>query len=154
MKDWNVVVTVSDREGYSHARRRLRLLGPIEATDFHNVLVMRVPETGALLAALAEMTRDDMSLYNDVSRLVPAQVTFDFGTKDEFESKARATILGWADRLAGATFHIRLNRRGLGDLLNSPAQEKLLDDALLARLAETERPGRITFSDPDCVIDI
>jgi tRNA(Ser,Leu) C12 N-acetylase TAN1 len=154
MKDWNVVVTVSDRDGYRHARRRLRHFGPIEGTDFHNVLVMRVPETGALLAALAEMTRDDMSLYNDVSRLVPAQVTFDFETKEEFERKAHAVILGWADRLAGANFHIRLNRRGLADRLSSPAEEKLLDDALLLTLAEVGRPGHINFADPDYVIDI
>jgi tRNA(Ser,Leu) C12 N-acetylase TAN1 len=154
MKDWNVVVTVSDRDGYRHARRRLRHFGPIEGTDFHNVLVMRVPETGALLAALAEMTRDDMSLYNDVSRLVPAHVTFDFETKEEFERKAHAVILCWADRLAGATFHIRLNRRGLADRLHSPAEEKLLDEALLLRLAEMGRPGHINFADPDHVIDI
>jgi hypothetical protein len=135
MKDWNVVVTVGDREGYRHARRRLRHLGPIEGTDYYNVLVMRVPEISALLAALAEMTRDNMSLYNAVSRLVPAHVTFDFETKEEFESKASAVILAWADRLSGATFHIRLNRRGLGDRLSSPAEEKLLDDVLLLRLA-------------------
>ena len=154
MKDWNVVVTVSDRDGYRHARRRLRHFGPIEGADFHNVLVMRVPEAGVLLAALAEMTRDDMSLYNDVSRLVPAQVTLDFETKEEFERKAHAVILGWADRLAGANFHIRLNRRGLADRLSSSAEEKLLDEALLLRLAEIGRPGRINFADPDHVIDI
>ena len=78
------------------------------------------------------MTDNDMSLYNDISRLVPAEKTFDFETKEEFESKARAVIVGWADRVAGTTFHIRLNRRGLGDRLRSPAEERFLDDAMLA----------------------
>jgi tRNA(Ser,Leu) C12 N-acetylase TAN1 len=154
MKDWNVIVTVNDRCGYRYARRRLRQFGTIEGTEFHNVLVMHVSEVGALLAALAEMLRDDMSLINDISRLVPAQVTFDFETKEEFESKAGAAILGWAHRFAGGTFYIRLHRRGLGDQLISPSEEKLLDETLLQRLAEMGRPGRINFDDPDYVIDI
>ena len=78
MKDWNVIVTVTDRFAYR---------------PFHNVLVMHVSEVGTLLAALAEMAREDMSLFNDISRLLPAQVTFDFETKEEFESKASAALL-------------------------------------------------------------
>lgn len=154
MKDWNVIVTVTDRFAYRHARRRLRQFGAIEGTPFHNVLVMHVSEVGTLLAALAEMAREDMSLFNDISRLVPAQVTFDFETKEEFESKASAALLDWADHLVGGTFHVRLHRRGLGDQLASPSEEKLLDERLLQRLAEMGRPGRINFDDPDHVIDI
>lgn len=154
MKDWNVIVTVTDRFAYRHARRRLRQFGTIESTPFHNVLVMQVADGGALLAALAEMLREDVSLLNDISRLVPAQVTFEFETKEEFERQASAVVLDWASRLAGGTFHIRLHRRGLGDQLASPAEEKLLDETLLQRLADTGRPGRINFDDPDHVIDI
>jgi tRNA(Ser,Leu) C12 N-acetylase TAN1 len=95
-----------------------------------------------------------MSLLNDISRLVPAQVTFDFLSKEDFEKKAGAAILGWADRMAGKTFHIRLHRRGLKEQLRSLDEEKLLDTALLDRLAEQGRPGRIDFADPDYVIDI
>jgi tRNA(Ser,Leu) C12 N-acetylase TAN1 len=154
MKDWNVIVTVNDSCGYRHARQRLRQFGTVEGTEFHNVLVMRVPDADALLAALAEMMRDDMSLFNDLSRLVPAHVTFDFATKEEFETNALTAILGWAGRMAGQTFHIRFHRRGFGDQLRSLSEEKLLDTALLNRLAEIGRPGRIDFADPDYVIDI
>jgi tRNA(Ser,Leu) C12 N-acetylase TAN1 len=38
--------------------------------------------------------------------------------------------------------------------LASPAEEKLLNETLLQRLADTGRPGRINFDDPDHVIDI
>ena len=127
MKDWNVIVTVTDRFAYRHARRRLRQFGTIESTPFHNVLVMQVADVGVLLAALAQMLHEDVSLLNDISRLVPAQVTFDFETKEEFERQASAVILDRASRLAGGTFHIRLHRR---------------------------RPGRTNFDDPDHVIDI
>jgi len=154
MQDWNVVVTVNDRFARYHARRGLKQFGKVETTDFHNVLVMEVADVGALMASLAEMMGCDMSLLNDISRLMPAQATFDFETKEEFEEKASVAILGWADRMAGKTFHIRLHRRGVGDLLSSLAEEKLLDTALLDRLVEMGHPGRIDFSDPDYVIDI
>lgn len=154
MIDWNVIVTVNDSCGYRHARQGLRQFGTIESTEFHNVLVMRVPDVFVLLTSLAELMREDMSLFNDISRLMPAHVTFDFGTKDEFETNALTAILGWADRMAGQTFHIRFHRRGLGDQLRSLSEEKLLDTALLNRLAEIGKPGRIDFADPNYVIDI
>jgi len=154
MNNWNVIVTVNDSCGYRHARQRLRQFGTVASTKFHNVLVMQVPDVEALLAELAKMMRDDMSLFNDISRLVPAHVTFDFETKEEFETKALAVVLSWADRMAGGTFHIRFHRRGRGDQLRSLSEEKLLDTALLGRLAEIGEPGRIDFTDPDYVIDI
>ena len=154
MKDWNVVVTVNDRFARFHARRGLKQFGNVETTEFHNVLVMQVADVDALMTALGEMMGRDMSLLNDISRLMPAQAAFDFETGEEFEKKAGAVILGWADRMAGKTFHIRLHRRGLGDQLSSLSEEKLLDTALLDRLVEMGHPGRIAFDDPDFVIDI
>lgn len=154
MQDWNVVVTVNDRFARFHAERGLKQFGKVDTTEFHNVLVMQVPDVGALMGSLAEMMGRDMSLINDISRLIPAQVTFDFETREEFDEKAGDAILGWADRMAGKTFHIRLHRRGMGDQLSSLAEEKLLDTALLDRLAVSGHPGRIAFDDPDLVIDI
>ena len=154
MKDWNVVVTVADRFARYHAERGLKPFGNVASTDFHNVLVMQVADLEALMVALADLMGRDMTLLNDISRLIPAQATFDFATREEFEAKATAVILGWADRLAGKTFHIRLHRRGMGDELSSLTEEKLLDTALLDRLAEAGKPGRIAFTDPDYVIDI
>lgn len=154
MKDWNVVVTVSDRFARFHARRGLMKFGEVERTEFHNVLVMRVDDIVELMASLSEMMRRDMSLINDISRLMPAQKTFDFETREEFDQKAGAAILGWADRMAGKTFHIRLHRRGRGEQLSSLEEEKVLDTVLLDKLAAIGAPGRIDFSDPDYVIDI
>jgi tRNA(Ser,Leu) C12 N-acetylase TAN1 len=154
MQDWNVVVTVNDRFARFHAKRGLKRFGKVATTEFHNVLVMHVADVEALLAALDEMMATDMSLINDISRLMPAEATFDFAAKEEFEEKAGAVILSWADRMAGKTFHIRLHRRGMGDQLRSLDEEKLLDTALLNKLAAMGRPGRIRFDDPDLVLDI
>jgi tRNA(Ser,Leu) C12 N-acetylase TAN1 len=154
MQDWNVVVTVNDRFARYHVRRGLKRFGRIETTEFHNVLVMQVADVGAFLTALGGLMGEDMSLLNDISRLMPAQVTFDFLSREDFEKEAGAAILGWADRMAGKTFHIRLHRRGLKEQLRSLDEEKLLDTALLDRLAEQGHPGRIDFADPDFVIDI
>lgn len=154
MLDWNVVVTVNDRFARFHVKRGLKRFGKVETTEFHNVLVMQVADVSALLAALAEMMEGDMSLINDISRLMPAQATVDFATKEEFEEKAGAAILGWANRMAGKTFHIRLHRRGMGEQLCSLEEEKVLDTSLLDKLSELGKPGRIAFDDPDLVIDI
>ena len=154
MQDWNVVVTVNDRFARFHAERGLKRFGKIATTEFHNVLVMQVADVGALLASLADMMDRDMSLINDISRLMPAQATFDFETREEFDEKAGTAILGWADRMAGKTFHIRLHRRGMGDQLSSLEEEKVLDTALLDKLIEIGQPSRINFEDPDFVIDI
>lgn len=154
MHDWNVVVTVTDRYARFHAKSGLKRFGKVATTEFHNVLVMHVADAGALLASLDEMMASDMSLINDISRLMPAQVTFDFATKEEFEEKARAVVLDWADQIAGNSFHIRLHRRGMSHELKSLDEEKLLDTALLDELAAMGQPGRIDFDDPDFVIDI
>jgi tRNA(Ser,Leu) C12 N-acetylase TAN1 len=154
MQAWNVIVTVSDRFARFHAERGLRQFGKVATTEFHNVLVMQVPDVAAFMASLAEMMGRDMSLINDISRLIPAQVTFNFATREEFEEKAGAAILSWANEMAGKTFHIRLHRRGLGNQLSSLEEEKVLDTALLDKLAAMGAPGRIDFADPDYVIDI
>lgn len=154
MHDWNVVVTVNDRFARFHAKRGLKQFGKVELTAFHNVLVMRVPDGHALIASLNALMERDMSLINDLSRLIPAEATFNFTTKEEFEQKAGAVIFGWTDKLAGKSFHIRLHRRGMSDELRSLDEEKQLDTALLGKLTDMGKPGRIAFDDPDLVIDI
>ena len=85
---------------------------------------------------------------------MPAQATFDFETREEFEKKAGAAILGWADRLAGKTFHIRLHRRGLGDQLSRSRRRSCSTQHCSTGSSRWGTPGRIDFSDPDYVIDI
>lgn len=154
--DWNVIATVYDQRGLRHARRFLSRYGEVGRTDFHNVLVLQVPDIEAFLAAMAVALEDNAGIFNDISRIMPAHVTFSFESIAEFEDKARSIAHQWADRLADKSFHVRLHRR-TGDTsvkLRSHTEEVFLDNAILQHLSETGRPGRVRFEDPDYVLDI
>jgi tRNA(Ser,Leu) C12 N-acetylase TAN1 len=154
--DWNVVVTAYDWRGLRSARRRLSRYGEVTRTEFHNVLVLRVADVVAFLEAISAAAEHDVSLRNDISRIMPAHATFAFETTAEFEEKARAIAYRWAGRIAGGSFHVRLHRRR-GDSavkLSGQAEERFLDAGILERLRELGQPGRIDFQDPDYVIDI
>jgi tRNA(Ser,Leu) C12 N-acetylase TAN1 len=155
-EDWNVVVTTFEGRGLRHARRFLASYGEVSRTHFHNVLVVKVPDVSRFLRSVAEVLRADVQLLNDVSRMAPAQATFDFSSAQDFEHMALAIALGWADQLTGRSFHVRLNQRR-GDLpfkLSSLAEERAINEAILRKLEGLGRPGRIEFADPDYVIDI
>lgn len=154
--DWNVITTVYDQRGLRHARRFLSRYGEVARTDFHNVLMLQVPDIEAFLAAMAAALEDNTGIFNDISRMLPAQATFSFASVAEFEDKARSVARQWADRLAGKSFHVRLHRRA-GDAsakLRRHTEEVFLDNAILQHLSETGRSGRIRFEDPDYVVDI
>jgi hypothetical protein len=87
--DWNVVVTAYDWRGRRSARRLLSCYGEVARTEFHNVLVLRVADVAALLEAISSAAEHDVSMRNDISRIMPAQVTFGFATTAEFQEKAR-----------------------------------------------------------------
>jgi tRNA(Ser,Leu) C12 N-acetylase TAN1 len=154
--DWNVVVTAYDWRGLRNARRLLSRYGEVARTEFHNVLVLKVADVAAFLAAISAAAEHDASLRNDISRIMPAQATFAFATSTEFQEKARSISRQWADRMAGGSFHVRLHRRR-GDSpvkLSSQAEERHLDDAILERLRDLGQPDRLDFEDPNYVIDI
>jgi hypothetical protein len=154
--DWNVVATVYDQRGLRRARRFLSRYGDIARTQFHNVLVLRVPDIAAFLEAMSAAARQNADILNDISRIVPAQTTFSFNSVAQFEDKMRSIAWQWADRLAGRSFHVRLHRRtGVSSVkLHSHAEEVLLDTMILQRLNDMGRPGRVVFADPDYVLDI
>lgn len=154
--EWNVVVTTYDHRGLRSARRFLERYGSVERTRFYNVLLLKVPDVDAFQRQLGEALRADVTILNDISRVIPVQETFCFDSVASFETNSAAIALCWAERLAGRSFHVRLHeRRGAFPIkLPSIAEEKHIDDAILRRLADDKHPGRIDFSDPDFVIDI
>lgn len=150
---WNVVATLPEQT-FREACRLLGHWGKVKRTRFYNVLAVRVDDPDAFLRDFAAAVTESPGLLNIVSHVVPAQRTFDFRTREEFEQKAREIVLAWAPALAGTGFHVRLHRRGGREMLSSQPEERLLDEALLAALAEAGTPGRINFDDPDNVIQI
>jgi tRNA(Ser,Leu) C12 N-acetylase TAN1 len=154
MIDWNVVVTVFDERGFRLAKRLLSDFAAVHTTDYFNVLVMKVPDVAAFTEQVHHLFEETPGYLNDISRIVPAHAGFDYASPDEFAQKAEKVVLGWADRLAGKSFYIRLHRRGFRGRIVSPEAERALDAALLERLGEAGHPGHISFEDPDMAIDI
>ena len=70
--DWNVITTVYDQRGLRHARRFLSRYGEVSRTDFHNVLVLHVPDIEAFLEAMATALEDSAGIFNDISRSLSA----------------------------------------------------------------------------------
>lgn len=154
MKDWNVVVTVFDQQGYRSAKSLLSKFGNVGQTDFYNVLVVKVADTAAFSRAIGDLVHCTPGILNEISRIVPSHSNFDFASAQDFENKARETILEWADEFLGRSFYVRLHRRGFKGRLSSPVEERFLDDVLLAELERRGHPGRIDFENPDMVIDV
>ena len=153
LPDWNLVATVRERQ-FVRACEVLEEFGPVKRSDFFNVLVARVADPAQVLETL----RDWWSRYPDLpqvfGRIAPALAAFDFETAKEFEAKAKDIVLGWAPRLAGKSFHVRVHRRGGKEMLSGQAEERVLDAALMAALAAAGTPGRISLYDPDAVVRI
>jgi tRNA(Ser,Leu) C12 N-acetylase TAN1 len=52
----------------------------------------------------------------------------------------------------GKTVHVRVHRRGRKGTLVSPEAERAIADALLAAIAATGNPARVSFDDPDATV--
>lgn len=151
MHDWNVVVSLHEG-GYTQAWKLLEQLGSVNRTTYFNVLVMQVEDIGHFLETLRQWSAEEPQLLTVLARVRPATQTFTFQTVEEFEAKAREACQRWVPDLAGQSFHVRMHRRGFKGRLTSQHEESFLDGVLLEALAQTGRPGRITFEDPDAII--
>ncbi len=153
MLDWNVVVTVHG-DGYRRACALLERFGTIRRTDYYNVLVMKVEDRTAFLGELAALAEAVPDILHVIARIMPASDTFTFQSAEEFEAKAREIALAWTPELADKSFHVRVHRRGFKSQMSSQEEERFLDDVLLSALEQAKTPGRLTFDDPDVIIDV
>ncbi len=148
---WNVVVTFAERT-FGEARVLLAKWGKLQRTQFYNVSVMSVADPDLFREEFAAAVRDQPGILNSVSHVTAFERTFEFSDAADFRCQARAIILEWAPRLAQKSFHVRLHRRGLKGIISTPAEERLLDDALLEALTAAGTPGKICFDDPDAIV--
>lgn len=150
---WDAVATVYPG-CYAEARRLLACYGEVARTDYFNVLLVAVAGVPAFLDRLEADTREDATLLNTVSRLVPSETRFRFQSPEEFEEEARKAVDPLIPRLAGRSFHVRMHRRGFKGRLSSQAEEQFLDHYILERLKQAGAPGRVSFDDPDEIITV
>ncbi len=151
--DWNVVATTQS-DSFLRAQQLLARFGAVASTDLYNVIVMRVNDPSAFLRAFADRAATDPRLLNSIARIVPLRHTFDFSGRDEFERRATESILRLAGELEGRSFHVRVKRRGHKGEISSRSEETLLQTVLIGELARRGRPGRISYDDPDAIIDV
>jgi tRNA(Ser,Leu) C12 N-acetylase TAN1 len=151
--DWNVIVTLPEAT-FREARKFLRRWGEVHRTDYFHVLTLRVDDVENFLAELSKAVQEKPGTLNILSHVIPAQRTFNFTSAEEFEAKTRDIAILWAPMLAGTSFHVRLHRRGLKGKLSTPKEERFLDEVLLDALDVLGRPGRISFTDPDAILQI
>lgn len=150
---WNVVATLPE-DTFREACRLLGHWGKVERTHFYNVLTMQVADPDAFLHEFAAAVAQSPGIRNIVSHVVPAQRTFDFQTREEFEQKVYEISLAWLPELAGASFYVRLHRRGRTELIATDTEERRLGEQLLEALISAGLSGRVSFRNPDKVIQI
>jgi tRNA(Ser,Leu) C12 N-acetylase TAN1 len=153
LRDWNVLVTVYEEE-FREARHLLAEFGEVAATGYHNVMTMRVGDPARFMEDLEERVKAEPGILNSLSHVVPAEITFDFETAEEFEERARAAVLQLVPRLMGLGFHVRIHRRGFKHRLPSQKEEQYLGEVLLDALEAAGSPGSVAFEDVDAVVSI
>jgi len=153
MRDWNVVISLF-QDGFKRAVRTLQQFGPVERSAYHNVVLMKVEDPIALLDALENKITEFPALYDAISRVAPAQRSFEFASAEAFTENARSIVLDWLPVLTGRSFHVRLHRRGERHALRSPEIERILDDVVLDATSKLRAPARLSFADPDLIIAI
>ena len=151
MRDWNAVITVREG-GFAPACRLLEPFGPVRKTEFFNTLAMRAEDPFRLLANLQGELSANPTIAAWISRFMPIRQLFTFQTVAEFELRSQEAVLAWLPLLGNARFHLRMHRRGFKGKLSSAEEERFLDEFLLRKLAETGRPGKVAFDDPDAII--
>lgn len=154
MLDWNVVVTAG-REGFEEAEAALRSLGRVERTRFFNVLVMQVDDPAVFLEKLGQMVEVNPDLGERcISRVVPATDTFTFQSADGFRREAGRAARARAGELASGTFHVRVERRGLDEVIDSQQEERFLGREILDALDEAGASAEVSFDAPDAVVAV
>lgn len=153
MWNFNLVVTLAPGGRYVRLLAELGRYGEFHRTEFLGVILGRVEDPAAFFAEAERCRREPNSPLADIGRAIPLAHTFIF-TADTLEEKLREESLRWLDDLAGKSFYVRLERRGMKGQLLSPEVERGLDAFLLQQLEERGQSGRIDYEDPDRVLAV
>jgi tRNA(Ser,Leu) C12 N-acetylase TAN1 len=147
---WNVLAT-SFEGRRDELLRVLRRLGRFGGGGHRNVAIGWVDDRAAFLDALRERLADDAILREVLARVVPVDETFQIDPGDPLaamEPIARA----YAPRLAGGSFFVRVERRGLKGTIHSSDLERALGGVVWQALEAAGHAPRVTFADADRVL--
>ena len=150
MASWNVLATSLEgrRDALLFALRRL---GKFRRGGYRNVVVGQVESVDAFLAGVHEALAGDPLLPTALARVVPVEATVRFEAPTAVDTLAAAAE-PFVDRLAGGSFFVRLERRGLKGRLHTPTVERELGDRVWRALEAKGHTPRVAFKDPDAVL--
>ena len=149
--DWNLLAVARPRAP-ERTLRALCRFAPFRGSGYPRVLVGRAPRTSAAQELVARVGADQQ-LGASLFRMVELERSLPFSRYeltetlcDEFE--------GLGSRLAGRSFYVRANLRGLKGRLQTPAVERALGAFLLDRAETFGAPARVCFDGPELVVAV
>jgi tRNA(Ser,Leu) C12 N-acetylase TAN1 len=150
MTPWNVLATSLEgrRDGLLVA---LRKLGRFRPGGYRNVVVGTVENPIAFLSTVRDALTADPLLPTALAKVVPIERTLRFDPLDAVNALAAAAE-PLLDRLAGGSFFVRLERRGLKGRLHSPTLERDLADRVWRALEARGAHPSVDFADPAAVL--
>jgi tRNA(Ser,Leu) C12 N-acetylase TAN1 len=150
--DWNVLAT-SVEGARPVLLAGLRRRGAFRGGGYRNVAIGRVGDVAQFLAALRDDVADDPVLAAALGRVLPIERTFRLDADDPLAS-LEAAVDAIHPEVAGRSFFVRLERRGLHGTLHTSEVERALGTRLWRRLEADGHAPRVTFADPDVAIAI
>jgi len=147
---WNILAT--SLEGQRDALLvSLRRLGQFRPAGYRNVVAGLVTDREVFLGRVRDALAGDPLLPTALAKIVPVDATLRFEPADPLPTLAGA-VEPMLDRLAGGTFFVRCERRGLKGRLHSPTLERDLADRIWRALEERGHTPRVAFQNPDAVL--
>jgi tRNA(Ser,Leu) C12 N-acetylase TAN1 len=150
---WNVLVTAVEgqRDTLLYA---LRPLARFRRGGYPNVAVATIEDVPAFLVALREALEASLDLRISLGKVVPMDATVRFPGPDAFVDTVMGALEPHLPRLRGASFFVRVSRRGFRHALVTTDAERAIGARVYAWLeAQGDQPV-VRFDDPDVVIAI
>lgn len=152
MREWNILAT--SLEGRRDALLvALRRLGAFWRAGYQNVLVGRVDDQQAFLQDVRARLPTDMLLETSVTKIIPVERIALFEPARLVETLIEM-LAPRADAIAGKSFHVRLERRGLKGVVHTPTVEREVGAALMSKATAHGREPTVSFDDPDVVVAV
>ncbi|MFN8543957.1 MAG: THUMP domain-containing protein [Candidatus Binatia bacterium] len=152
MRPFNVLATAVEGERGTLIGA-LRRFGDFGGGGYRNIVVGNVPDVAVLLEQVREALPTEPRLRLALARIIPIEMTLEFAVDDVVEVLSVAAER-FLDRLAGGSFYVRLERRGLKGLLHSSDLERAVGEHLWRTLEARGAAPRVDFADPDQIVAI
>jgi tRNA(Ser,Leu) C12 N-acetylase TAN1 len=152
MREWNILAT--SLEGRRDALLvALRKLGRFWRGGYQNVLVGAVDDHTVFLERVRDRLATDDLLASSLTKIVPVEQLIAFEPQ-ELSDAVIELVVPRVNRIAGKSFHVRLERRGLKGVVHTPTVERTVGQALVTAAAEHGAAATVTFADPDAIVAI